>query len=76
MERFIKPRYSTRFSLDVPGPSITASGPYADFFNSAFVIWLGGKNLNDENCIKNRLYEVSRDIGDRVQDIIWNKSSV
>ena len=48
--RFIKPIASTMFgylvySLNGPGPLIEISGPHADFFNSAFWIWIGIKHF-------------------------------
>ena len=52
MGRFIKTRSSTMFvhpvySMDGPGPSISVSGPNEGFFNSAFDLWIGGKDFSD-----------------------------
>ena len=51
VEIFVKPRASTMFghtvySLDGPGPSMAVSGPHEEFFNSSFVICIGGKHVN------------------------------
>ena len=50
VERFIKPRASNIFgypvySLDGSGPSMVVSLPNEDFFNTTFVIWIGGKKF-------------------------------
>ena len=47
LERLVKPRASKHFGdpvyfLDGPGLSFAISGPYEEFFNIAFRIWIGG----------------------------------
>ena len=57
VESFIKPRASKMFGhpvylLDEPGPSISVSGPHEEFFNSAFALWIGGKNFRVDSVDK------------------------
>ena len=53
MERIIKHKTSTlighpEYSLDGSGMSIAVSVPNEKIFNSAFALWIGGKNFSYE----------------------------
>ena len=68
VERLIKPIASKMcgypvYLLDGTGPSIAVSGPHKEFFNSAFAIWIGGKNFSDGCCRPIRMHELWRDLG-------------
>ena len=80
MERFIKPRASKMFGHPVyllygPGPSIIFSGPYKEFFNSDFGIWIGRNHFSDECCRPIIMHKVLRALELR-HHIVENLSSM
>ena len=49
--------------MDAPGPSIVVSGPYEEFFKSAFGVWIGGNHFSYGCCRPIGMHEVWMYIG-------------